>query len=97
MRLPPVRQSDPVYEEQDARYHASLEESLDECRGRPSVAGPGCHLDQEVAPTTGHLGAQRINAINLVVPVHDPPVASTADRSRQIRRAAIRRSRSSCV
>ena len=69
-----ARQGYPVHEEQDAGDHTGFEEPLDERGGGARLARPGRHLDQQAAPAEGNLGAQSVNALDLVVSVHDAPV-----------------------
>ena len=73
------RQRDPVDQEQDAGDGAGLEQALDEGRGGARLAGPGRHLDQQLAPPARDFVAQRLDASGLMVPARDGPV----DRDRR--------------
>ena len=68
------RQGDPVHQKQHAGHRASFEEPFDERSGRSRLAGPGRHLDQQVAASVGDFAAERVDALDLVVAIHDPPV-----------------------
>ena len=74
------RQSDPVNEEQHPSDGAGLEEPLDERGGGSRLAGAGRHLHQQVAPSAGDFRAQLVDAIYLVVAVHDAPVGFDAGK-----------------
>ena len=64
----------PVHQEEDAGDRAGLEQALDERRRGAGLAGPRRHLHQELAPAARHLVGQGLDAVDLVVAVHDLPV-----------------------
>ena len=90
-RLP--RQRNPINEEQDAGDDACLEQPLDEGRRRACLAGSRRHLDQQLAPPVRDFGAQRLDAVYLVIAVDDLPIGG--DRRQVEPHPAARRSRRS--
>ena len=69
-----------VDQEQGAGDPVGVEQPLDQGGRHPRLAGPGRHLDQQLAPAQLHLLAQHLDAGALVVAARDPPVHGDAGR-----------------
>ncbi len=68
------RQGYAVHKEKDPCDDARLEQPLDESRRRARLAGSRGHLDQQFASSLHDLGAERLDALDLIMAVDYLPV-----------------------
>ncbi len=75
-----ARQRYAIDQEQHTGEAAGLEKALDEGGCGAGLAGAGGHLDQQLAPPGGHLAAQGVYAVDLVVAARNARVYGYGQR-----------------